>query len=79
MYKVKVIPLGIECQRNYDDFEKLKKTLEKIFPGYHLAYLDDDSLLSGTKEEFILKQKKMIEFFMRDLLRNEEVRNFRVM
>ena len=56
-----------------------KKTLEKIFPGYHLAYLDDDSLLSGTKEEFILKQKKMIEFFMRDLLRNEEVRNFRVM
>ena len=45
----------------------------------HLAYLEDGSWFSGTDPEFIEKQKKMIEMFMRDLLRNKEVRNSRVM
>lgn len=45
----------------------------------HLAYLEDGSWFNGTDSTFIEKQKKMIEMFMRDLLRNKEVRNSRVM
>lgn len=79
MYYMKVSPLGIECKRNYEDFSRLKKNLEKFFPGVHLPYLDDNSWLNNTNVDFINNQKKMIEFFVRDLLRNKEIRNSRVM
>lgn len=71
MYNVKVQPLGIELKRNYEDFSKLRLNLGKIFPGVHLPYLEETSWLSGTNLDFINNQKKMLELFTRDLLRNK--------
>ena len=39
MYHVKITPLNINLKRNYEDFERLKNTLKKLFPGIKLAYL----------------------------------------
>ena len=71
MYNIKIIPLGIEIKRNYDDFSKLKTNLAKFFPGIHLPYLHDNSWFSSTNTDFIDNQIKMLEFFLRDLLRNK--------
>ncbi len=79
MYQMKISPLGLDCKRNYDDFSKLKTNLQKFFPGHHLPYLDDNSWFGGTNEEFINNQKRMLEFFLRDLIRNKELRNSRVL
>ena len=48
MYHMKVVPLGIECKRNYDDFYKLKDNLKKFFPGHHIPYLEPNSWFSAT-------------------------------
>jgi hypothetical protein len=61
MYNVKIIPLEIECKRNYEDFEKLKKTLAKFFPGFCLPFLEQKSWLSNKINiDFINNQKKML-------------------
>ena len=60
MYHLKISPLGLECLRNYDDFSKLKANLLKFFPGHHLPYLDENSWFSGTSDDFINNQKKML-------------------
>jgi hypothetical protein len=60
MYNIKIMPLGIECKRNYEDFTKLRDNLKKFFPGMCLPYLDEVSWLSTTNNDFINNQKKML-------------------
>ena len=78
MYTLRVLPGDFECKRNYEDFTKLRSTLEKIYPGMHLPYLEKNSWLSETNADFIRKQKVMLEFFVADLLHNPEIRNSRI-
>jgi hypothetical protein len=79
MYLVKVHPLNITCKRNYEDFERLRKTLNKLFPGIKLAYLESNSWFSATNLEFIKNQKTMLEFFINDLIRNSEIKNSKIL
>ena len=40
MYKVKVNPGDKIIQRNYEDFSKLRNTLNKVYPVIQLPYLE---------------------------------------
>ena len=48
MYSVKIRPLNITIMRNYEDFERLRDTLRRLFPGNKLAYLESNSWFSST-------------------------------
>lgn len=78
MYHIRVLPLNILIKRNYDDFSRLKSTLEKLFPASKLAYLEANSWFSKTNADFIANQKVMLEFFLNDLILNPEIRNSRI-
>lgn len=78
MYDMKVMPNGLTCKRNYEDFFKLRCTLEKFYPGIQLPFLEKEGWRSDTSEEYAKKQIKMIEFFMDDIFRNPELRNSRI-
>ena len=78
MYHVKIKPSGLVCKRNYEDFSKLKTSLTKMYPGIQLPYLEKDSWISDTSAEFANKQSQMLEFFIRDILANKELRNSRI-
>ena len=60
MYHIKVFPTGHICKRNYEDFNKLKNALTKVYPGIQLPYLEKDSWISDTSDEFANKQKKVL-------------------
>lgn len=60
MYHIKIIPLDILIKRNYEDFSKLRLTLQKLFPGIKLAYLESNSWFSKTNADFISNQKVML-------------------
>ena len=40
MYSMTVRPLNIVCKRTYEDFTKLKTTLQKFYPGVQLSWLE---------------------------------------
>lgn len=42
MYSMRVMPSGIICKRNYEDFTKFKATLEKFYPGIQMPYLEKE-------------------------------------
>lgn len=78
MYHIKVVPINLTIKRNYEDFIKLRDNLTKFFPGYQIPYLAPNSWFSATSIDFIKDQKKMLEFFLRDLIRSKQIRNSRV-
>lgn len=57
MYNVNVFPSQTLCKRNYEDFAKLRSTLEKFYPGIQLPYLEKDK---GTNDEHANKQTQML-------------------
>ena len=71
MYHIKVVPINLTIKRNYEDFIKLRDNLTKFFPGYQIPYLAPNSWFSATSIDFIKDQKKMLEFFLRDLIRSK--------
>jgi hypothetical protein len=50
MYEMKVLPFGTTCKRNYEDFSRLRSTLQKFYPGIQLPYLEKDCWPSDTSE-----------------------------
>lgn len=48
MYNMHVSPMGIICKRNYEDFTKLKATLEKFYPGTQMPYLEKEGWRADT-------------------------------
>ena len=79
MYIIKIQPLDISLKRNYEDFQRLRETLVRLFPATKLPYLESNSWFSATSEDFIHFQKVMLEFFLNDLIRNPEIRNSKIL
>ena len=80
MYHLKVDPANIICKRNFEDFQKLKKNLENVYPGVRLPYLEKLGWLeSEISPEYIAKQKKYLKYFLEDILQHDELRNSRIM
>lgn len=80
MFHLKIEPTHIVCKRNFEDFEKLKKNLEAVYPGIRLPYLDKAGWLeSETSNDYIQKQKKYLEYFLEDILSHKELRNSRIL
>lgn len=77
MYSIRVQPINVVIQRNYEDFSRLRAVLADFYPGTKLAYLEATSWFGATSPEQIKRQKMMLEYFLNDLLRNKEVRNSR--
>jgi hypothetical protein len=40
MFHLKVLPANIVCKRNLEDFQKLRRNLEGVYPGVRLPYLE---------------------------------------
>ena len=56
MYNAKVLPSDKIIKRNYQDFLKLRNTLNKLYPGIQLPYLEKEGWISTTSEEYAQKQ-----------------------
>jgi hypothetical protein len=80
MYHVRVLPAGFTCKRNLQDFEKLRRQLESVYPGLRMPYLERIGWLdSELAPEIIARNKKYLEFFLADLVAHPELRNSRIL
>ena len=69
MFHLKVMPASITCKRNLEDFVKLRNSLEAVYPGVRLPYVDKAGWLeSETDPVYIERQKKYLTFFLDDVL-----------
>ena len=56
MFTLHVKPLGINVKRNYEDFQRLRTTLAKHYPGFKLSYLESSSWFGSTSPEYVSRQ-----------------------
>ena len=69
MFLLKVTPNCVTCKRNFEDFAKLKRTLEGAYPGLRLPYLEKPGIFeSELNPDYIAKQKKYLEYFLEDVI-----------
>lgn len=80
MFHLRVLPANIICKRNLEDFQKLRRNLESVYPGMRLPFLEKLGWLeSETDLEYIERQKKYLCYFLEDVLHNEELKNSRIL
>lgn len=61
--------------RRYNDFEWLRDTLIKFYPGFVIPPIPKKHLQRNFEETFLIKRKCFLENFLNDLLRCDEIRN----
>lgn len=72
LYDIATSPLGWNVSRRYSDFDWLRKTLVKIFPGFNVAPLPKKKM--GNRKfdlDFVMKRMKFLELFINNILNNE--------
>lgn len=72
LYEITTSPLNWVVTRRYSDFDWLRKTLVKIFPGFNVPPLPKKKM--GNRKfdlDFVMKRMKFLELFMNSVLTNE--------
>ncbi|MCQ2819250.1 MAG: hypothetical protein MJ252_18460 [archaeon] len=72
LYEVLTQPFGWTVHRRYSDFDWLRKTLVKFFPGYYVPPIPHKKLGNRRLEtDFIYKRMKYLQYFMNSLMKYE--------
>ena len=74
-FLIKCNELKLEIKRKYTDFEWLRKTLLKLYPGYYIPPLPIKTLNINAKEKKILKYQRLLEKFINELMEDNLIKN----
>ena len=74
-FSIKCDELKVEVKRKYSDFEWLRKTLLKLYPGYYIPPLPVKTLNIKAKEKKIYKYQRLLEKFLNELIEDNLIKN----
>ena len=72
---IECTPLKINIRRKYSDFEWLRNTLIKIYPGNYIPPLPIRTLNINSNEKKLEKYQRFLEKFMNELMEDELIKN----
>ena len=67
--------LNINIRRKYSDFEWLRKTLLKLYPGNYIPPLPIKTLNINANDKKVEKYQRFLEKFMNELMEDELIKN----